>query len=735
MADIFVSYSRDDRERVAPLVAQLESAGYSVWWDRQLQGGTVYSEKIETEIASSDLVVVVWSRASIKSQWVADEANLGQREDKLLPVSLDGTEPPIGFRQIQTIALDSPDGDVTQPSIDSLIEAVAHQTGSGQEEGSSDTSAPDASIAVLPFVNMSSDPEQEYFSDGISEELLNLLAKISQLHVTARTSSFQFKGKTLNVSKIGQVLGVVHVLEGSVRKAGNRVRITAQLIEVATGFHKWSETYDRTLDDIFAIQDEIAAAIVEALKEHILGKVEAPVATRSDSTDAYESFLQGQQALSKRTHDAILKAKKCFKQSLDLDPEFLPAMIGLADACLLLSDDAICYGNVPLDHALSQAFPILDAALARKPNSEEVHSSLSLYYHLLGDSRQAQFHAERAIDINPNCSRAYRTLGLILKRSGDPHALVIRAREKALHLDPASPTDLINLFGELPARSRYKEAAQLLDRIKALEPDSIFLDWGQHSIAWNRGNLRQGLAVYSRSRKLLAERQWAEGIQRTMTAMGEGHTVEALNKSMALLIYCQYGYNDDASRLGQNLKNGVFMEDIRTPNTTVAFWHVMQGRLEEANQLLEQPQDPHPGAWGTHFVLEDFCLGARLSWLVKSKLGDKEGADYYRRKLIELYSVRQLDPEGVHKVTNYLGTCISAMDGDKVTALSEVNQLIDRFPISGCSIFYDPLLTSLESDPDFQSLKQRTMDHIASEKQAAIESGLLPLSKDLFVKN
>ena len=140
-----------------------------------------------------------------------------------------------------------------------------------EKDNTSDTVPPEASIAVLPFVNLSSDSEQEYFSDGISEELLNLLAKVSQMHVTARTSSFQFKGKNLNISEIGKMLGVSHVLEGSVRKSGDRVRITAQLIEVATGFHKWSETYDRTLHDIFAIQDEISAAIVVALKELILG--------------------------------------------------------------------------------------------------------------------------------------------------------------------------------------------------------------------------------------------------------------------------------------------------------------------------------------------------------------------------------------------------------------------------------------------------------------------------------
>ena len=157
-----------------------------------------------------------------------------------------------------------------------------------------------------------------------------------------------------------------------------------------------------------------------ALKELILGDVETPTSTRSVSTEAYEKYLIGQQSITKRTQESIELARECFEKSLVLDPCFLPSMTGLANALLLLSDDDICYGEVPLHESLALALPVLETALAQNPDSEEVHTSFSFYYHLSGDTQKAQFHAEKAIAISPNCSRAYRILGLILKTEQQP---------------------------------------------------------------------------------------------------------------------------------------------------------------------------------------------------------------------------------------------------------------------------------------------------------------------------
>ena len=189
------------------------------------------------------------------------------------------------------------------------------------------TAIPEKSIAVLPFVNMSEDKEQEYFSDGISEELLNLLAKIPQLQVTARTSSFSFKGKEIGIPEIARTLHVAHVLEGSVRKAGNSVRITAQLIKAGTDTHLWSQTYDRKLDDIFAIQDEIAADVVKQLKVTLLGA--APKARTTDP-EAYALYLQAVQLGRQSTAEAFQQSDALYRKVLAIDPRYAPAWDGLA---------------------------------------------------------------------------------------------------------------------------------------------------------------------------------------------------------------------------------------------------------------------------------------------------------------------------------------------------------------------------------------------------------------------
>jgi TolB-like protein len=217
---------------------------------------------------------------------------------------------------------------------------------------------PDNSIAVLPFVNMSSDEEQEYFSDGLSEELLNLLAKIPELQVAARTSSFSFKGKDLEVTEIASRLKVAHVLEGSVRKHGNQLRITAQLIQADNGYHLWSETYDRQLDNIFEIQEDIAVAVVDALKITLLN--EAPK-TRKTDTAAYQLFLEGQYLKRQISEDSLLKAIEAFKQAVEIDPSYAPAWAELADTYIWirgsekLSNEE---GHALADQAIEKAISI-----------------------------------------------------------------------------------------------------------------------------------------------------------------------------------------------------------------------------------------------------------------------------------------------------------------------------------------------------------------------------------------
>ncbi|MEO7540494.1 MAG: TIR domain-containing protein, partial [Sphingomicrobium sp.] len=301
MAKVFLSYAREDAPAAKQLADCIGRAGHEVWWDRHIQGGSRFSTEIDRELKSAAVVVVLWSAASIESAWVQDEAAEGRDSGRLVPVSLGGSRAPLGFRQFHTVEIANWSGDGDPVELDDLLEAISKTAG----HSTSASAAPPAneqkvvrgpSVCVLPFVNMSGDPEQEYFSDGITEDIITDLSKVSALLVIARNTAFTFKGRVMDVKEIAQALDVSHVLEGSVRKAGDRVRITGQLIDAATGGHVWADRYDRDLTDIFAMQDEISKAIVAALRVKLLPDEKRAIETRgTSSVEAYNLYLMARQ--------------------------------------------------------------------------------------------------------------------------------------------------------------------------------------------------------------------------------------------------------------------------------------------------------------------------------------------------------------------------------------------------------------------------------------------------------
>ena len=234
------------------------------------------------------------------------------------------------------------------------------------------------SIAVLPFVNISSDKEQEYFSDGITEEILNALASVKELKVAGRTSSFAFKGQNQDLRKIGELLGVDHVLEGSVRKSGTTVRITAQLVQVEDGFHLWSDTFDRELTDVFAIQYEIATEILNQLKAQLLGEEPPVIVSQRTDPEVYDLYLLAKQRLYDRTRLTIESAVELLDQAIAKDPAYAPAYAQRGIATFLLSDRS--YGTIPLAEALVQGKRFIDAALEIDQQVAEAWAGLGLYH-------------------------------------------------------------------------------------------------------------------------------------------------------------------------------------------------------------------------------------------------------------------------------------------------------------------------------------------------------------------
>ena len=351
--------------------------------------------------------------------------------------------------------------------------------------------APDAagpSIAVLPFVNMSSDVEQEYFSDGLSEELLNLLAKIPTLRVASRTSAFSFKGKNVTIGDIGRELNVGHVLEGSVRKSGTKIRITAQLIDVEHDTHLWSETWDRTLDDVFAIQDEIAQAVVDQLRIELLGATPQVAET---STEVYGLVLQARHHSRRRSIDGYNTAERLLLNAIEMDPGYAPAWASLSLMYVASSNIALVRGARKLAALGTDA---AKKALELDPNNTVALSTLALIEIASNyDSEAAIQYLERALTISPGDSGVLNTASGIAMIVGDFETGKKIARSMVL-VDPLNTGAHLNFGYSAYFAGDYADAIESFERVIQLNPDAARLRYYIANILWAQGKYEQALA-------------------------------------------------------------------------------------------------------------------------------------------------------------------------------------------------------------------------------------------------
>jgi TolB-like protein/tetratricopeptide (TPR) repeat protein len=389
-----------------------------------------------------------------------------------------------------------------------LWDNFGHRPGEAPVLPASQLSAPetaaeeprDLSIAVLPFVNMSPDPDNEYFSEGLSEEVLNVLARIQDFRVAGRTSSFAFKDQRQDLRAIGERLGVANILEGSVRKQGERVRVTAQLIDARSGYHLWSDTYDRQLHDVFAIQDEIATEVVRALRLTLLDADAAVIGqTAKGDVEAYNHYLRGQAHVRLRTRSGLERALEEFQQAILIDPGYAPSYAGIAMVYALFDN----YGYRSLTETGELAHRALDRALALDPHSDEAWSVRGL---LLGQGpgapqRRAEARAalERAIAINPNNAFAHLWLSGTLLPDFEAAR---RALHRAYDLDPLSP--VIVYRRAIDAVQWRDEAAfeRFEGELREVAPD-WFITWQlAGTAAQEAGRLAEAALAYERAVEL-----------------------------------------------------------------------------------------------------------------------------------------------------------------------------------------------------------------------------------------
>ena len=437
--------------------------------------------------------------------------------------------------------------------------AVADRLASPQPAA---TAAPtERSIAVLPFMNLSSDPENEYFSDGITEEILNALVKVSDLKVASRTSAFAFKGHQGDVREIAEKLGVATVLEGSVRKAGSRVRITGQLIGAADGYHLWSETYDRELEDIFAIQDDIAQSIVTALEATLTGEERQKLVTpTTDNLEAYTLYLKGRFQYNKDTEAGLRESLVLYGQALDHSPDYARAWAGIADSWMHLADD-----YVPPEEGYTAAKEAADKALELEPELAEAHTArgkvLGWYEWKFAEGELA---LRRAVGANPNYAEAHWALGSLLPTTGHMKEALKEVRTAQL-LDPLSPVTAYWHARYLLYSRQIDEAIEEGQRALGLDPDYVY-----------------GMAILGRAELLRGENEAAIDFFRRCVDLARSNTFRA---------YLAYGLASggrgaEAREILERIGHGEDLDYVRSE--LLAAVHGALGETDEAFRELER---------------------------------------------------------------------------------------------------------------------------------------------------
>ncbi|MDQ1309256.1 MAG: hypothetical protein QG601_524 [Pseudomonadota bacterium] len=525
MADVFVSYTRDDRTIARQFATGLEREGFTVWWDQAIHAGEAFDRTTEHALAQARAVVVLWSERSVKSDWVRAEATEARATRRLVPVMIEPCKRPVIFELIHTADLAGWSGDATDARWRTLIDDLRSTIGQTRDEPGLAQQGPVATnasrrgvrpgvalgiaagllavaglvywaqfprsgsltpatsatpavpvtqtgvtLAVLPFANLSADPAQEYFSDGLTEEILNQLARIPALRLTGRTSSFSFKGKNEDLRQIGAKLGVANLLEGSVRKDGDRLRVTAQLVRAEDGTQQWSKTYDRSLSGLFAVQDEIAKDVAQALSV----KLDIGTLNRAQggttNVEAYDGYLQWRQfALSERLDPAeTRRMAQRLREAVALDPGFVLAWDGLAQALTQL------------------------AARAQPDEAGRLRT-------------EAEAARARVAALAPDSWIVQRERAYALFAEGK-HAEGIAVAKAMMESSPRSWEHTFPYTNLIFAVGRLEETFRISDELQAMEPLAMFMSRDQQWIHTSLRRYEDAEAEYQHSRTLAGGR-------------------------------------------------------------------------------------------------------------------------------------------------------------------------------------------------------------------------------------
>ena len=572
----------------------------------------------------------------------------------------------------------------------------------------------DKSVAVLAFEDLSAEGDHAYFAEGLSEELLNVLSQVADLKVAGRTSSFAFKGQHTDLREIGEILKVAHILEGSVRTSGNRIRVTAQLISASDGFHLFSESYDRDLTDIFAVQDDIAAKISAALQSELIGTTSVPEATPTQ-IEAFDIYLLARKNIHTRNKDKMIEAMTLLDQAIAIDPEYAPALAQKALVTYLLSDSSGAYGEMPAAEAVSIARPLLDKALRIDSGLAEAHAISGLI--LSAENASPEVAAARlrhALTLNPNLDDARNWLSSELGDLG----LVMEARallEEVVERDPMYPPAFNNLIMDYAATGEIDKGDALISRVARIVGDTPDV-----SQAWGTLEHVQGeLAAAARNLKIAYDDNPTSTIARqwfgfTLLDLGDFETASiAGSPEHRLLAHAALGDKVEADTIieSMDLENG----DKFLEWTNIADYLAASARYSELIELVARhfgnadgllQAQPNRGYWGAGY------LGPLAFAFLQ------QGNEVAFHRLIEEMS-KEFSEQRAAGFDNRYYWFSQAQYAALTSDVDEVLKQMQRAVASGyvsTAAFASPIFDSVREDPRFQNIEQQVLTRVDEER-------------------
>jgi TolB-like protein len=507
LTTVFFSYSREDRVRILPFIQSLEDAGYCVWWDGVLEGGTRYIDTTEEALKGAAAVIVLWSKSSINSHWVQDEAMSGRERGCLIPLSIDGVEPPLGFRQFQVIDISRSYGRRDDPEVVSLIRATAALHGRQAPDRpapkaplyfairrrrlvfggtaaaaallggyaisrilpSSARAMSDNSIVVYPFENISGQPEQDYLSAGLSAEIRATLARNSALKVVAQSSSEALKKQAMDAVTTAKQLGVAYLLDGTVRQTGKSLRISAELIDGKTGFSRWSRTFEHSVDDVLLVESEIANAVTTALSVEMSQNAGGGQIGATSNVSAFNEYLKGNDLYTAAiSNETDIQALSHFDAAIALDPKFAAAHSARARVLTVIGNSSDSAEKAQLYYESAEKAAYRGTELG--PDLADSHSTLGfVLFQARLRIKEARKPYDRSRELgNGDAAVLARFAGYAAATGQDQVALT--AIERARDLDPLNPTIHRALGFVHYASGRYERSIQSVEQALSLNP-------------------------------------------------------------------------------------------------------------------------------------------------------------------------------------------------------------------------------------------------------------------------